>query len=199
MSAHISTGLGGKKYNRPLEILGCTPATGRYPLRDTLEPLGVGKQGLIHIGGDVPGGDTVDGDTAVGPLVGKCLGYLGNATFTGGVGGDGDATLEGQEGAEVNDAPLSARGAVFGQLEHMGGDIAAQGKRGVEVDLDHLVEVTIGELLARVTALDARAVDQDADLVALAQDTRDQAGDVGRGGEVGGEDVSFAAEGLDGL
>lgn len=87
---------------------------------------------------------------------------------------------------------------MLGQLEHVRGHIAAQCKRGVEVDLDDFVEVAVGEGFGGVAALDAGAVDEDADLVAVGEDAGDEGGDVGGGGEVGGVEVGFAAEGFDG-
>ena len=63
----------------------------------------------------------------------------------------------------------------------------------------HLVEVAVGEHLARVTALDACAVDEDADLVVIGQDLGGQGGDLVLGGEVGRVDPYFAAELLDGV
>lgn len=81
----------------------------------------------------------------------------------------------------------------------MGGDVAAQGEGGVEVDLQDLGEVGVREGLGGVAALDAGAVDEEADLVAVGEDGGDQGGDGGGGGEVGGVDGCFAAEGVDGV
>lgn len=46
--------------------------------------------------------------------------------------------------------------------------------------------------------LDAGAVDEDADLVAVGEDTGHEGGHVSGGGEVGGVEVCFAVEGFDG-
>lgn len=71
---------------------------------------------------------------------------------------------------------------MLGQLEHVRGNIAAQGKGRVEVDLDDFVKVRVGKGFGRVAALDAGAVDEDADLVAVGEDAGDEGGDVGGGG-----------------
>lgn len=81
----------------------------------------------------------------------------------------------------------------------MRGDVAAQRKGRVEVDLQDLGEIAVGELFGRVAALDAGAVDEEADLVAVGEDPGDEGGDGFRGGEVGGVDCCFATEGLDGV
>lgn len=81
----------------------------------------------------------------------------------------------------------------------MGRDVATQREGGVEVDLEHLGEVGVGEGLGRVSALDAGAVDEEADLVAVGEDAGDEGGDGGGGGEVGGVDCCLATEGLDGV
>jgi hypothetical protein len=76
----------------------------------------------------------------------------------------------------------------------VGADVAGEGEDGVEVDLHDLVEVVVWELVAGVAALDAGAVDEDADLVAVGEDLGDQGGDAGGGAEVGGVDFRLAAE-----
>lgn len=81
----------------------------------------------------------------------------------------------------------------------MRGDVAAQGKGRVEVHLQNLSKVGVGERLGGVAALDAGAVDQEADLVAVGEDAGDEGRDGGSRGEVGGVDGCFAAEGLDSL
>lgn len=75
----------------------------------------------------------------------------------------------------------------------MGGDVPAQRKGRVEVDLDDLAEVGVGEGLGRVPPLDPRAVDEDAHLVPVGEDRGDERGDVAGGGQVGGVDGCFAA------
>lgn len=61
------------------------------------------------------------------------------------------------------------------------------------------VPVGVGELVAGVAALDAGAVYEDVDAVALKEDGGDEGGDGGLGGEVGRVDGCFSAEGFDGL
>lgn len=64
----------------------------------------------------------------------------------------------------------------------MRGDVAAQRKGRGQVDLQDLGEVGVGEGFGRVAALDAGAVDEDAQLVAVGEDARDEGGYVGGGG-----------------
>lgn len=80
----------------------------------------------------------------------------------------------------------------------MRGNITAQRKGRIEVDLDDVVEVAVWELFRGVTSLDTGAVDENADLVAVGEDARDEGGNVGGGGEVGGVEVRFAVEGFNG-
>lgn len=70
----------------------------------------------------------------------------------------------------------------------MSADFAAEGEDGGEVDLEHLVPVAVGELMARVSSLDAGTVDEDVDPVAVAEDGGDEGGDGGLRGEVSGVD-----------
>lgn len=71
---------------------------------------------------------------------------------------------------------------MLGQLEHMRGNIPAQGEGGVEVDLNDFVEIAVGESFRGVTTLDSCAVDEDADLVAVGEDTGHEVGDIAGGG-----------------
>jgi hypothetical protein len=81
----------------------------------------------------------------------------------------------------------------------VGADVAAQGEDGIEVDLHHLGEVAVRERLRGVPALDARAGDEDTDLVAIGEDLGGQRGDLLGGGELGRVDPGLAAKLLDGV
>lgn len=61
----------------------------------------------------------------------------------------------------------------------------------------YLVKVVVGKLLAGVPALDARAVDEDPDLVPVGQDLWRQGADLLLRGHVGDVDPGLAAELLD--
>lgn len=74
----------------------------------------------------------------------------------------------------------------------MGGGVAAEGEGRVQVHLEDVGEGLAGEGLGGVAALDARAVDEDADLVPVCEDGGDEGGYGGRGGEVGRVDCCFA-------
>lgn len=88
----------------------------------------------------------------------------------------------------------------------MGADVSAEGEDAVEVDLEDFVEVGVGEEVGGVPALDAGAVDEDADfpggagggISGVVEDGGDEGGDGGWVGQVGGVDGGFAAEGVDG-
>lgn len=81
----------------------------------------------------------------------------------------------------------------------MGAYVAAELEDGGEVYLEHGVPVGVGELVRWVPLLNAAAVEQDVDSVAVGEDGGDELGDGGRGGEVGDVDCGFSSEGFDGL
>ncbi len=62
---------------------------------------------------------------------------------------------------------------------------------------NHLVEIAVGEFFARVSALNTRAVDQDANLVAVGKDLGREGGDLLLHSHVGRVDPSLAAQRLD--
>jgi hypothetical protein len=78
-------------------------------------------------------------------------------------------------------------------------DFAAEGEDCAEVDLQHFVPVVVGELVRRVAALDATAVEEDMDTVTVFEDFRDERVDRGGRSEVCGVYCCFAAKGFDGL
>jgi hypothetical protein len=78
-------------------------------------------------------------------------------------------------------------------------DIATECEDRVEVHLDDLVEVRVGELVGRVTTLDAGTGDEDGDLVAIGEDVGDNLCNGGLVCEVGCVDPDFTAELLDGF
>lgn len=187
-----------QKHHGALEILGRSPAARRNPLTNALQPLGVIQQRLVHVRRNIPRRDTVDGDAARRPLVGKRLCHLRHAALAGRVRRHGDAALERQQAAKVDNRPDAAGGAVRRQRQHVRGHVAAQREGRAEVDLQHLGKVGVREGLRGVAALDAGAVDEDAQLVPVGEDARHEAGDGGGRGEVGRVDVCVAAEGFDG-
>lgn len=75
----------------------------------------------------------------------------------------------------------------------MGACVAGEGEDRGEVHLQDFVEVGIGEGGAGVPALDAGAVHQDADRMAVGENLRDEGGYICGGGEVGCVDLGFSA------
>ena len=63
--------------------------------------------------------------------------------------------------------------------------------------MEHGVPVFVGELVGRVSSLDTAAVEEDVDPFLLGEDGGQDGGQGVAGGEVGGVDCAFAAEGLD--
>ncbi len=61
----------------------------------------------------------------------------------------------------------------------------------------YLVEIAVGEFFAGVAALDTRAVDENANLVAVGENLGRQGGDLFLDSHVGRIDPGLAAEGLD--
>jgi hypothetical protein len=82
-------------------------------------------------------------------------------------------------------------------VEHVGADVAAECEHCAEIDLQDGLPVVIWEEVRRVASLNAGAVEQDVYSVAVLQDLGDEGGDGLGGGEVGGVDCCFAAQGLD--
>lgn len=81
----------------------------------------------------------------------------------------------------------------------MRADVAAEREHAGEVYLQHGVPVGVGELVRWVPLLDAAAVEQDVDSVAVGENFGGEAYYALVGGEVCGVDCGFAAEGLDRL
>jgi hypothetical protein len=81
----------------------------------------------------------------------------------------------------------------------VGADVAAESKDTCEVYLQDGLPVFVGELVGRVTALNAAAIQQDVDFVAVFEDCGDKGGDGFVRGEVAGVDLGFAVELFNGL
>jgi hypothetical protein len=75
--------------------------------------------------------------------------------------------------------------------------VSAQSKHRIEVYVQHFVPVGIWELVGGMASLDAAAVEQDVDLMAVGDDLLDQSGYRRAGCEVGRVDLGFATQGLD--
>lgn len=219
MPADICACSARQVHRRALEVVGRPPAAGGDAGADAGEALGVAEQGRVHLRLNVARGDGVDGDALAGPLVGEALGDLADGTLGRGVRGHCQAALEGEQRGKVDDAAAAAGGGRGRKLQHVGADVAAEGEDGVEVYLDdlrcmgvliawrgkkqeklvrcYLIKVAVGKLLAGVPALDTRAVDEDANLVAVGENLGRQGGNLLLDSHVGRVDPSLAAERLD--
>lgn len=138
VAAHVATGLARQIHRRTLEVLRGTPVSGRNARGDASQALRVRQQSLVHVCGDVAGGDGVDRDALGRPLVGEALCDLAHGALGRGVGRDGEAALEGEQRGKVDDAAAAAGNGGGLELEHVGADVAAEGEDGVEVYLDDL-------------------------------------------------------------
>lgn len=132
------------------------------------------------------------------PLVAQRLCQLAHTALARRVRGDRDAALEREEGGDVDDGAPAVEGEVSGLGEHVGADIAAESEDGGEVDLEDGGPVVVGELVGGMALLDAAAVEEDVDSVAVCEDGGHERGDGRGGGEVGGVDCGGTAEGFDG-
>lgn len=199
MPTDIAARLAGQVDGGALEILGVSPPARGDPGRDARQPLLVLEQGLVHVRGDVPRRDGVDGDAAAGPLVGKRLGQLRDGALARRVGRHRQPALEREQAGIVDDGAPAARDGVRLQREHVRAHVARQRKHRPEVHLHHLVEVRVGEHLALVPALDPAAVYQDADLVPVGEHLGRQRRHALGGREVRHVDLGLAAQGEDGV
>lgn len=117
MPTNIPTALPRQKHNRPLEILRNPPSPRRDPLVNPPLPSLIPQQRLIHLRLDVPRRNRIHRDALGRPLVGERLCELGDGALGGGVGGDGEASLEGEERGEVDDRAATGGEGVRGQGE----------------------------------------------------------------------------------
>lgn len=138
MPANIPAPPPRQKHDRPLEVLGNPPPPRRDPLVDPPPPPLVPQQRLVHLRLDVPRRHRIDRDALGRPLVGEGLCELGDGALGGGVGGDGEAALEGEEGGEVDDCAAAGGDGVRREGEYVGGEVAGQGEDCVEVYLEDL-------------------------------------------------------------
>ena len=138
-------------------------------------------EGLGVRGGEVAGSDGVDLDAARGPLVGEGLGELGHAAFGGGVGGYADASLEAEEGGDVDDFASGVAGddAAGGKLGEL--------KDGGEVDLEDVLPGFELSGFGGVAVDSAGVVDEDVDAAEGIVDLLEEVFGPGGGGEVRAE------------
>lgn len=138
MATYIATRLAGQIHRRSLKVLGRAPSARGNSRADARQPLRVVQQRRVHVRLDVSRRNGVDRDALGRPLVGKRLCDLAHSALGRGVGGDCDATLEGEQRGEVDDAAAAAGDGGDGQGEHLAAKVAAEREDGVEIDLDDL-------------------------------------------------------------
>lgn len=105
---NVAAGTTGQEDNHTLEVLRFAPPAGGNTSHDTGVAIGIVDQRNIHVGINVAGSNGIDVDALGHPLVGKSFGQLADTTLGGRIGGDSDATLEGQERCDVDNIPATA-------------------------------------------------------------------------------------------
>ena len=131
LATNVLTSATSKKDGRSCKILWLTPATGGDAGGDLLGSDGVGEEGLIHVGIDVAGDDSIHVDVMGGPLVCESLDELTDTPLCTRVGGDGEAALVGEKRGEEDNLTL-----VVG--EHVGACCTGEEECRGEVDGDDL-------------------------------------------------------------
>lgn len=126
LTRNVAAGATSQEDNRAHKVLGFAPPTGRNTRHDPGTAVGVVDEGDIHIGVNVARGNRVHIDSLGDPLVGKRFGQLADATLRGSVGGDRDASLEGEKRGDV-DNRTTAAGGEFGFIasEQVGAEFPA--------------------------------------------------------------------------
>lgn len=197
MPRNIRTRPTRQKYHAPPKVLRRPPPPRRYPSTNARHPLPIIHQRLVHVRRDIPRRDGIDRDAALGPAVREALGQLPHGALARGVGGHVQPALERQQRGEVDHAAPPACHFRGRQGEHVRAGVAAEREHGGEVHLQHGGEVGVGKGFAGVSDLDPGAVHEDAEGVPVCEDGGDEGRDGGGGGQVGGVDLGFAAEGFD--
>jgi hypothetical protein len=197
-TTNIATRPTRQKHNTALEIIRAAPSPSRNSRQDALRPLLIIDERRVHLSRDIARRNSVDSNALRRPLVAQRFGQLRNTTLARRVRRNRQPTLETQQRRDIDDG-TSAAVSVWLACEHVCADFAAEGEDCAEVDLQHFVPVVVGELVRRVAALDAAAVEENMDNVAVFEDFRDERVDRGGRSEVCGVYCCFAAEGFDGL
>ncbi len=181
-----------EKYESAGEVGRFAPAGGGDSREDGGVAGFVGAEGGGVVGGDVAGGDGVDVDAFACPLVGEGFGERGDAAFAGGISGDGDAALEGEERGGEDDFSGAAG-------DHLFADFAGEDELRVEVHFDDFVPVFVGMLGSGFAEDGAGVVDEDVDLWVVGFDLFDEGVKGISVGEVAGVAGEFSASGGDGF
>ena len=108
MPRNILTSPTGQKHHRPLEVLRPTPSARRNPRRDTSRAILILHQRRVHIRRDIARRNGIDIDVLRRPLIRQRLGELCDRALGRGVGGHGQAALEGEERGEIDDGAAAA-------------------------------------------------------------------------------------------
>ena len=107
------------------------PTTREYKGNGLTGEGGVRNRRNAHIRGNVPGTDRVHLDVVLAPLVAESLGELAKGALGGCIRRDGDATLESENGAKVDDFASS-------EGDHMTPGCLAQEPGSFEIDIEDL-------------------------------------------------------------
>jgi hypothetical protein len=180
LTTNIRTRRTRQKNYHALEIPRIPPPTGRYPSQNTLRTLLILQQRLIHIRRYIPRRNRINTNSLTRPLITQRLSQLPYPTLGRRIRRHRDAALERQQRRDIDDSAATAQGQRRRRREHVRADVPAQREDGRQVHLQHGVPVGVGEDVRRVPPLDAAAVEQDVDAVAVGEDLRRQGCEAGR-------------------
>ncbi len=130
------------------------PAAGRNAAQYGGAALGISAQGGGVVGLDIARRYGIDIDVPGRPFAGKEPGQADDTMFRGGVGGDADAALEGQDRCDIDDAAL----ALLSQ--HVAAKDLREKEQALQIEIHHLVPIGFREIDRILAADDAGIVDK---------------------------------------
>ena len=174
------------------QVLWLSPASSRDAFKDLAIAGFVGLQSFCVTSGEVARGNGVDLDALGCPLVRKGFGKLGHSAFACGVGGNADATLEAEQGGDIDDLAAVDAGAAAG--DHVARYKLGKLKDAGQVDLKYLLPVFQRNVFGGGARDGAGVVDEDVDAAELFLNLGEEVFGPCGGGEVGAEGGGAGAD-----
>ncbi len=152
---HIRGGGGSEEHDRPFEIIGRTPSSGRDPRQDFAAARRIIAQCLRVVRDHVTGRNCIHVDAERCQLIGHGTRQTEQAALRCRVRGDTDTALKRQHRGDIDDASSAL------SFDEPARERATEREHGAKIHLDHGVPIGVCVLENGRAADDSRVVDQD--------------------------------------
>ena len=190
LAGDVAAGFGSEKDDGAVEVVWFAGTLDGNAFSEIFDPFGVFVHDFILFGAEPAGGQAIDGDAVLAPIVGETHGELANAAATGAVRAESGITGDSGDRADVDDAAVVA-------VDHAASNGLRDEKTAAQVCIENQIPIFPSDFERGFANVAAGVVDEDVDVAEVFFGGGDHLFDAVVIADVEFEREGFAAEGMD--